>query len=84
MIVILYACYGFRSRATKEAYGDSAVGYVQIKREGRKCVIKVKVTPEHKVHETGYSIIIEIDETEENILSCKCQSCAASEGSNNI
>ncbi|CAG9765863.1 unnamed protein product [Ceutorhynchus assimilis] len=32
-----------------EQYGDSAIGYIQLKRESSKCIVKCKICPEHKV-----------------------------------
>ncbi|KAK9696731.1 hypothetical protein QE152_g31394 [Popillia japonica] len=36
------------ARSARENYGDNAVGYVEIKRDGDKCIVKGKVTSEHK------------------------------------
>ncbi|KAJ8958354.1 hypothetical protein NQ314_006415 [Rhamnusium bicolor] len=65
---------------TRESYGDKAIGYVQLKRVNHICTVKAKVTPEYKIHNKYYNVIIEVDEAEEIILSCKCLDCAASEG----
>ncbi|KAL0098848.1 hypothetical protein PUN28_020793 [Cardiocondyla obscurior] len=35
--------------SSRESYGDSAIGYVSVKREGPICVVKGKICPEHKV-----------------------------------
>ncbi|KAJ8916441.1 hypothetical protein NQ315_014654 [Exocentrus adspersus] len=67
-------------RATKPEYGDNAVSYVQLKREGSLCEVRCKITPEHNVHKKGYNVIIIINETVEEILTCKCTDCAASLG----
>ena len=39
----------FFLRSSRESYGDNAVGYVQVKRNGNVCTVKASVTPEHNV-----------------------------------
>jgi hypothetical protein len=36
-------------RLTRENYGDAAIGYVELKREASKCVVKRRICPEHRV-----------------------------------
>ncbi|KAG5875113.1 hypothetical protein JTB14_008005 [Gonioctena quinquepunctata] len=67
------------SRATRESYGDNAVGYVQVRRQSKECMVKTKVTLEHKVHGKGCRVFVEIDEEEEMVLQCQCLDHAASE-----
>nr|CAI5838880.1 unnamed protein product [Callosobruchus analis] len=43
---------------TKNPYGDNAVSYVQLKREGSLCFIKGKITPEHKVKQVSYASML--------------------------
>lgn len=67
-------------RAGRESYGDNALGFVQVKREGVVCTVKAKVTPEHKIRGSGYKVKAVIDEDEEKVLSVECEDCAASAG----
>ncbi|KAJ8978086.1 hypothetical protein NQ317_004620 [Molorchus minor] len=67
-------------RSTKVSYGDNAVGYVQLKREGDVCTVKGKLTPEHKIHKKGYNVCAVINEKEQEVISCTCLGCPASEG----
>lgn len=66
--------------SSREAYVESSVGYVEVKRERSICHVKGKVTPEHKVRSKMYSVMASLDEEEEKIVSVKCNDCAASEG----
>ncbi|KAK5648563.1 hypothetical protein RI129_003455 [Pyrocoelia pectoralis] len=66
--------------ASRENYGDNAIGYVQLRREGGVCFLKGKICPEHKVRNKGYSVTIEIDEREEMIKDIQCGGCAAASG----
>ncbi|KAK9729881.1 hypothetical protein QE152_g15662 [Popillia japonica] len=36
------------AKSARENYDDNTVGYVQINRDGDKCIVKGKVSPEHK------------------------------------
>ncbi|XP_060807339.1 uncharacterized protein LOC132903320 isoform X2 [Amyelois transitella] len=65
------------ARSTRESYGDSAVGYVQVKRDGDICVVKARITPKHNVRQKCYAVICTCNETEETILSVQCEDCAA-------
>lgn len=67
-------------RSCRESYGDSAIGYVQVKRIGAICTVKALVTPEHRVRTKAYSVILVCNEAEEVIESCKCEDCPASQG----
>lgn len=66
--------------STRESYGDNAIGYVQIKRDGELCTVKSRVTPEHKVRKEGYRVTAIVNETQSLVQSCQCEDCAASEG----
>lgn len=66
--------------ASREAYVNTAVGYVEVKREGSMCTCKCRVTPEHKVKGKLYQVTAIIDETEEKIIQVQCNDCAASAG----
>ncbi|KAI4455472.1 hypothetical protein MML48_9g00002312 [Holotrichia oblita] len=65
--------------ASREQYGDAAVGYVQLKREQSLCILKCKVCPEHKVHAKQYNVELVINEETEFIERAECLDCAASE-----
>ncbi|XP_035435718.1 uncharacterized protein LOC118266384 [Spodoptera frugiperda] len=65
------------ARSQRESYGDSAVGYVQIKREGNLCVVKARITPEHNVRQKSYAVQAVCDEAEETVISVECLDCAA-------
>ncbi|CAH2016451.1 unnamed protein product [Acanthoscelides obtectus] len=67
-------------RSGKQSYGDQAIGFVQLMREGSICTVKCHVTPEHKIHEKGYQVTICINEAEEKITHSVCHSCPAGEG----
>ncbi|KAJ8909294.1 hypothetical protein NQ315_017029 [Exocentrus adspersus] len=60
------------STSSREEYGDSAVGYVELKREGTVCILQCKVCPEHKVRTKNYSVRLIIDEQEERIVDVSC------------
>ncbi|KAF2886750.1 hypothetical protein ILUMI_19423, partial [Ignelater luminosus] len=55
--------------ASREEYGDTAIGYVQIKRESNECIIKCKICPEHKISSKLYNVTLIINETEETVIS---------------
>jgi len=67
-------------RAESENYGDSAVGYVELRREGNLCHIRGKVCPEHKVNNKAYAVSMFVDEETETVEYIKYEDCAASEG----
>ncbi|KAF5297852.1 hypothetical protein FQR65_LT19661 [Abscondita terminalis] len=69
-------CY----RSSRESYGDDAVGYVQLEREGTLCTVKCRVCPEHKVHAKPYSATVVVDEQDNVFRSAQCFDCAASAG----
>ncbi|XP_046392244.1 uncharacterized protein LOC124160435 [Ischnura elegans] len=68
------------ARAGRESYGDNALGYVQVRREGAMCTVKAKVTPEHKLRGSGYKVKAVINEDEDKVLAVECEDCAASTG----
>ncbi len=43
-------------RNGRESYGESAIGYVQVKREGHIDTVRCCVAPEHKVTSKGYQV----------------------------
>ncbi|XP_046971064.1 uncharacterized protein LOC124538106 [Vanessa cardui] len=70
----------FNFRSSRDSYGDDAVSYVQVKREGKLCTVKCKICPEHKIHAKLYNCTLILDEEEENVLSVRCEDCVASQG----
>ncbi|XP_046601957.1 uncharacterized protein LOC124295573 [Neodiprion lecontei] len=65
-------------RAEREDYGDAAVGYVELRREGQFCAVRGRVCPEHRVNSKAYAVSIMVDEENESIKSVTCEDCAAS------
>ncbi|GBP17818.1 hypothetical protein EVAR_102677_1 [Eumeta japonica] len=53
------------SLSSRPSYGDDAISYVQLKREGNICTVKCKICPEHKVHAKLYAVTLIVDEEEE-------------------
>ncbi|GBP39174.1 hypothetical protein EVAR_26960_1 [Eumeta japonica] len=68
------------STSSRPSYGDDAVSYVQLKREGDICVVKCKVCPKHKVHAKLHSVTLIMDEQEEAVKSIECHDCVALQG----
>ncbi|CAH2054555.1 unnamed protein product, partial [Iphiclides podalirius] len=68
------------SKSSKPSYGDDAVSYVQLKRDGKLCIVKGKICPEHKVHAKLYGVTVVVDEEDEKIKSIECHDCIASQG----
>ncbi|GBP42998.1 Exonuclease [Eumeta japonica] len=66
--------------SSRPSYGDDAVSYVQLKRDGKICTVKGKICPEHKVHAKLYAITLVVDEEEEAVVSVQCHDCVASKG----
>ncbi|KAF5274920.1 hypothetical protein FQR65_LT16831 [Abscondita terminalis] len=66
--------------ASREQYGDSAIGYVELKREGSLCTVQGRICPEHKVRSKTYSVCLIVDEIQEKIVNVFCKDCAASSG----
>ncbi|XP_026741056.1 uncharacterized protein LOC113503360 [Trichoplusia ni] len=68
------------TRSGRESYGDSAIGYVQVKREGNICIVKARITPEHNVRQKCYTVTATCNEAEETVMSVLCEDCAAHKG----
>ncbi|KAI4455664.1 hypothetical protein MML48_9g00000120 [Holotrichia oblita] len=64
----------------ENAYGDAAIGYVQLKKENSKWIVKCKICPEHKVNVKQYKVCSVIDEVQEIVDEVQCYDCAASAG----
>ncbi|KAL3279860.1 hypothetical protein HHI36_017366 [Cryptolaemus montrouzieri] len=67
-------------KSSRPSYGDDAIIYVQLKREGNICTFKCKICPEHKVHAKLYATTLIVDEDEEKVTSIQCHDCVASQG----
>ena len=67
-------------RSGHETYGDTTIGYVQVKQEGELCSIKCRICPEHKVRDKNYTVTAKIDEKEDRVLDLQCHDCAAAAG----
>ncbi|GBP79111.1 hypothetical protein EVAR_54471_1 [Eumeta japonica] len=68
------------SLSSRPSYGDDAISYVQLKREGNICTVKCKICPEHKVHAKLYAVTLIVDEEEEKVTSIQCHDCVAAQG----
>ncbi|XP_060808563.1 uncharacterized protein LOC132903725 [Amyelois transitella] len=68
------------SLSSRPSYGDDAISYVQLKREGNICMVKCKICPEHKVHAKLYAVTLMVDENEEKVVSIQCHDCVAAQG----
>lgn len=51
-----------------------------MKRTGRKCIVRARICPEHKVRDKPYHVTASIDEEAETITEVLCLSCVASLG----
>ncbi|XP_011686445.1 PREDICTED: uncharacterized protein LOC105449141 [Wasmannia auropunctata] len=67
-------------KAGNENYGDSAIGFIELNREGCFCHIRGKVCPEHRVNSKPYSVSMLVNEENESVEYVKCDDCAASAG----
>ncbi|KAK5650155.1 hypothetical protein RI129_001184 [Pyrocoelia pectoralis] len=67
-------------RSGREDYGDSAVGYVQVKRDGDMCTVQGRICPEHKVRAKPYTVKCFLNEKDRLIEKVDCMDCAASAG----
>ncbi|XP_046972719.1 uncharacterized protein LOC124539378 [Vanessa cardui] len=68
------------SISSRASYGDDAISYVQLKRDGKLCFLKCKICPEHKVRSKLYAVTLVIDEEDDIICSVECHDCVASQG----
>ncbi len=67
-------------RAARESYGDSAIGWIQLKEDGNLTTVIGRISPEHKVTSTAYEVQVVINTYQEEIIDASCFSCAASLG----
>lgn len=68
------------TRNGRESYGDSAIGYVQLKRADNQCTIIAACCPEQSVRSKSYRVQVEIDLTNSEMKSAACHDCVASAG----
>ncbi|KAF5305394.1 hypothetical protein FQA39_LY09223 [Lamprigera yunnana] len=68
------------SLSSRPSYGEDAISYVQLKREGKICTAKCKICTEHKVHAKLYGVTLTVDEDEEKVTSVQCHDCIAAQG----
>lgn len=68
------------TKSCRENYGDNAIGYVQVKRQHKLVDVVAKITPEHKLHDTPYSVEAQIDEDAMCLNYVSCNGCVASQG----
>ncbi|KAF5294441.1 hypothetical protein FQA39_LY13426 [Lamprigera yunnana] len=68
-----------QAESSRPSYGDDAIRYVQLKREGKICSVKFKVCLEHKVHAKLYGVTLTVDEDEEKVTSVQCHDCIATQ-----
>ncbi|KAF4530548.1 hypothetical protein B566_EDAN018658 [Ephemera danica] len=70
------------ARSSRENYGDSAIGAVQVGRNSNTCIVRAKICPEHNIIKTNYTVeaIIEENESGSVVLSVKCLGCIARAG----
>lgn len=68
------------TKSCRESYGDNAIGYVQVKRNLKVVNVVAKITPEHKLHDTPYSVEAQVDESKMCLNFVACHGCVASQG----
>ncbi|KAL1487866.1 hypothetical protein ABEB36_015516 [Hypothenemus hampei] len=66
--------------ASRESYGDDAIGWVQLCRKKEVCTVKCQMCPEHKVRSASYKVTLVVNEKKRQIISCECHDCVASLG----
>lgn len=76
MLTYWFICF----RSSRPSYGDDAVSYVQLKRDGNLCIVKAKICPEHKIHAKLYGVTLIVDEVDEAVKTIECHDCVASQG----
>ena len=67
-------------RASRESYGEDAIGYVCVKSVGCIVTIKGKATPEHKVNQAPYDVYAIVDSKDKTIMDAGCLGCKAQKG----
>ena len=67
-------------RSVRDEYGDEAIGYVQVQSLPGKCVVKGRVTPEHRVNSDPYRVTVSVNVETGAIDEARCHSCQARNG----
>lgn len=67
-------------RNGRESYGDSAIGYVQLKRSPDDCIVIAALSPEHNVRNSSYRVEVNVDLKNSVVKSVNCLDCVASRG----
>lgn len=72
-VVVTFVTISERSASAQ--YGDNAIGYVSIKRNGVMCTVEARITPQTSVNRTPYLVSVSINESDNSIAapSCNCQ-----------
>ncbi|XP_011884086.1 PREDICTED: uncharacterized protein LOC105571227 [Vollenhovia emeryi] len=68
------------SLSSRVCYGDSAIGYVSLRRQQSICTLKARVCPEHRVRNTPYTVTMLVNEEQKIINSVECEDCPAALG----
>ena len=66
----------------RTSYAAEGIGFVLVKREQWRSIVKAEVTPEHWICSVGYIVELVIKEAHEGnvIIRCKCKDCPAAAG----
>ncbi|KAJ0184074.1 hypothetical protein K1T71_000497 [Dendrolimus kikuchii] len=56
------------------SYGDDAISHAHWKRDGKLCIVKCKICPEHKVRSRLYIVTLIVDEEDDIIHSIEYHS----------
>ncbi|KAJ8665642.1 hypothetical protein QAD02_007304 [Eretmocerus hayati] len=65
------------TRSMRANYGDVAIGYVQLKRDGLSCIVQGRICLEHRVNSENYTVRVVINEEKETIEQAQRPDCAA-------
>nr|CAH7751083.1 unnamed protein product [Callosobruchus chinensis] len=64
-----------KTTSGRESYGDAAVGWVQVKRNGTICTVKVKITPEHNAKMKKYAVTSNLNKQSGEVIDVECHDC---------
>ncbi|KAJ6647925.1 hypothetical protein Bhyg_03149 [Pseudolycoriella hygida] len=67
-------------RSMGNKYGDEAIGRVQVKHTKTSCSVIAAVTPEHKVRDQPFKVVVNVDVQNQKIKNAECQGCIAALG----
>ncbi|KAJ8670456.1 hypothetical protein QAD02_001715 [Eretmocerus hayati] len=75
-------CKGAKAgRSSKESCGDSAIGYVSLKRNDKdSCTVRGMVYPEHKNRDKSYPVIVIVNIRKEKVHDMEFSWCKAGKG----